>query len=237
MLDFEIDSSTLDLSKALRRMVGQRVSEKPPEEFLDLMLTWALTEKATPHEWFDGWSPSQVIAECGGGFLMNFENIRAVGCTPGDDPDALVFVGRSGSEDVTVRVDNGRVILEDLRRTCQSHLSVMGNHHWGTVTDIVMLSESLNIGFMVMSNKAQQRNAQGARWMFGLNLERADFPYWMMLYNIDLMHFQLLSCADLNVDVERTNVFAAADVPLALREHWNLCNERHFGYASQGGIS
>ena len=237
LLDLGSDASAIDLAKTLRRVVGLRVSEKPPEEFLDLMLTWTLTEKAAPDAWYDGWSPSQAMTECGCGFLMNFENIRAVGCVAGDDPDARVFVGRSGSEDVRVRVDNGSVILSDLRRTCLSHLSVMGNHHWGTVTDVVMLSESLNIGFVVMSNTPQQRNPQGARWMFGLNLERADFPYWMMLYNIDLMHFQLLICSKLDMAEERTSVFESADVPLALREHWNLCNERQFGYGSQGGIS
>ena len=113
----------------------------------------------------------------------------------------------------------------------------MGNHHWGTVTDIAMLTESLNLGFMVMSNKEQQRHAQAARWMFGLNVERADFPYWMLLYNIDLTHFQLLACSDLSSGVVGTSVFSAVDVPPALKNHWNLCNERFFGSASQGGVS
>ena len=237
MLDFEADTPTFDVAKELRRMVGERVSEKPPEEFLDLMLTWAMTEKATPDQWFDGWSPSQVMHECGFGFLLDFENVRAVGHTPGDDPDSLVFVGRSGSDDVPVSRDNGRTLLADLRRICRSNLAIMGNHHWGTVTDIVMLSESLNLGLMVMSNVAQQRNAQESRWMFGLNLERADFPYWMMLYNIDRMHFQLLTCSDVTASTGQTSVFAAGDVPLALKNHWNLCSDRRFGYSSQGGIS
>ena len=140
------------------------------------MLTGALAEKTTPHEWFDDWSPSQVMRECGCGFLLDFENVRAVGHTPGDDPDSLVFVGRSGAEDVPGLLDNGRAILADLWRACRSHLAVMGNHHWGIVIDSVMLSESLNLGLM-LSNKAQQRNAQEARWMVGLNLDRADFPY------------------------------------------------------------
>ena len=73
--------------------------------------------------------------------------------------------------------------------------------------------------------------------MFGLNLDRADFPYWMMLYNIGQTHFQLLTCADVNANTGQTRVFAAADVPLALKNHWNLCSDRRFGYSSQGGIS
>ena len=88
-----------------------------------------------------------------------------------------------------------------------------------------------------MSNNPQQRNADGARWMFGLNLERADFPYWMMLYNIDCMHFQLLICSSAECPQEHTSVFASAELPQALKHHWNLCNERTFGSASQGGIS
>ena len=237
MLDFDVGASSFEIARALRHIVGQRVSEKPPEEFLDLMLTWALTEKAAPNTWLDGWSPSELLSECGFDFLLNFENVRAVGCTPGDDPDSLVFVGRCGSHDVSYRVDNGNVILDNLRRACQNHLSIMGNHHWGTATDVVMLSEALNVGFMILSNTAQQWNAQDSRWMFGLNLERADFPYWMTLYNIDQTHFQLLACTDLNSGPTETCIFSAAETPLALRTHWNLCNERHFGAASQGGIS
>ena len=107
----------------------------------------------------------------------------------------------------------------------------MSQSEWTTVEQFWRTSDALaNRTFLLWAT------ILGAL-LYGLNLERADFPYWVMLYNIDLMHFQLLSCADLNVDVERTSVFAAADVPLALREHWNLCNERHFGYASQGGVS
>ena len=94
-------------------------------------------------------------------------------------------------------------------------------HHWGTATDVVMSCGALNVGFMVMSNTAQQQNAQAARWMFGLNLERADVPYWMMLYSVDQTHFQLLECADLSVGADRTGVFSAAEVPPALRNHWN----------------
>ena len=45
MLDFEVGASCFEIAKGLRHIVGQRVSEKPPEEFLDLMLTWALSEK------------------------------------------------------------------------------------------------------------------------------------------------------------------------------------------------
>ncbi len=39
MLDVGSDVSAIDLTKAPGRMVGLRVSEKPPERFLDLMLT------------------------------------------------------------------------------------------------------------------------------------------------------------------------------------------------------
>ena len=171
VLDIEDGASSFDIAKALRRIVGQRASEKPPEEFLDLMLTWALSEKAAPQAWLDRWSPSQVLAECGFDFLLEFENIRAVGCTPGDDPNSLVFVGRHGPDDINHRVENGSVILDNLRRACEEHLSIMGNHHWGTVTDVVMLCEALNMGFIIMSNTIQQQNARDPRWMFGLTLE------------------------------------------------------------------
>ena len=53
----------------------------------------------------------------------------------------------------------------------------------------------------------QQQNARDPRWMFGLTLERADFPYWMMLYNIDQAHFQLLACAAPDVGALETSVF------------------------------
>ena len=238
MLDFDTGTPTREIAQKLRHAVGQRVSRRlEDEDFLNLMLTWALQERATPDEWHDGWSPSQVLAESGFGFVLDLENIRAVGNVDPGDPSSLVVVGRSGPDDVSVPVENGMWLLKGLRDACSKHLSVMGNHHWGTVTDIAMLSESLNLGFMVISNKAQQRQAQGARWMFGLNVERADFPYWMTLYNIDLTHFQLLACSGLDDGADGTSVFPAADVPLALRNHWNFCSERFFGSGSQGGVS
>ena len=113
----------------------------------------------------------------------------------------------------------------------------MGNHHWGAVTDVGMLSEALNLGLIIMSDRDQERVSQSLRWMFGLTLERADFPHWITLYNIDNTHFQLLMRCKSGESGEKTCVFSTDQMPEHSRNHWNLCDERPFGEQSQGGVS
>ena len=186
-----------------------------------------LQEKAAPDTWYDEWSPSQILSDCGVPFLLAVENIRAVSSAhPGDDPNTLIVLLRSGGEDITIRVEEGRSKLQTLRHACEEQLSIMGNQHWGTVTDVVMLSEALNLGLIIMSDREQQRVSQNPRWMFGLTLERADFPYWITLYNIDNTHFRLLMSSTIGGNGEKTCVFSTEQMPDSLRDHWNLCNER-----------
>ena len=133
------------------------------------MLTWAFQEKAAPETWHDGWSPSQILSHCGFAFLLDVENIRAVGSAdPGDDPNTLIVLARSGGDYVSTRVEDGQRKLQSLRHSCEEQLSIMGNHHWGAVTDVVMLSEALNLGLIIMSDIVQQQGSQDQRWIFGL---------------------------------------------------------------------
>ena len=156
---------------------------------------------------------------------------------PGDDPGALSVLARSRGDDVTTRVEDGQSKFQSLRQSCEEQLSIMGNHPWGTVTVVVMLSEALNLGLIIMSDIVQLQGSQNQRWIFGLNLERADFPHWLILYNLASANFQLLMSKPIDGNGDKTCVFSAAQVPDSLRAHWKLCNERRYGSHAQGGVS
>ena len=53
LVDLDLAGSRSEIAKDLRRITGERASNKPPEEFLDLMLSWAFQEKAAPDTWYD----------------------------------------------------------------------------------------------------------------------------------------------------------------------------------------
>ena len=123
------------------------------------------------------------------------------------------------------------------------HFATMGSKRWGTSTDIAMLSKSLHIGFIIVASVC----FGNGRWIAGLNLEAADFPHWICLYNKCIpighggamvpMHFQLAEFTPSNGLRPAASVFKIADLPPALVEHYNLCNEKNIGQRSSGGIS
>ena len=119
----------------------------------------------------------------------------------------------------------------------------MGNKHWGTPTDIAMISKSLSLGFIIFASRC----FGNGRWIAGLNLETADYPYWICLYNkwIPLgdgvnwapMHFQVAEYRLGSRSGDAASFFKIADLPPLLIEHYNLCNEKSIGESSTGGIS
>ena len=109
--------------------------------------------------------------------------------------------------------------------------------HWGTVTDVKILADVLDMGLIVFASANQGGSAEDSRWIYGTNFDRADYPHWMLLYNIDNVHFQLAGLAPLCGDPS-TSVFRIDDVPDALKEHYNRCNGHCImGSKYRGGIS
>ena len=110
----------------------------------------------------------------------------------------------------------------------------MGHTHWGTELDLAVLSETLNIGFLILSDTPQG----GARWLKHYGPPRADYPSWLLLYQHRNVHYQL---AGLREGLAGNNrlafYYALQDLPAALAAHWARCTLLPLGQASRGGFS
>ena len=170
--------------------------------------------------------------------LDGAETVEAVGASPDGTPHDIVITYRRHSELRREAVTDGVVNLRNLRANVKETYQLTGDYHWGTETDIAMLSEALGIGFMVFTSVEQ---GQG-RWIKGLSLERADHPFWMLLYREepqaghgDNAHYRLaqLRCSR----APARTFFATRDLPQPLAQHFNLCNGRTpIGSQYQGGV-
>ena len=118
-----------------------------------------------------------------------------------------------------------------LRIRMQEIWSTPGNCHWGTVTDVAMLADALDIGFIIFPNSPFGRNHE--RWMYGVHTQKRNFPYWVMLYCEHVTHFLLAEVATTEA-ASYTCFFSDVDLPSTLRDHWSLCNPASLYH---GGLS
>ena len=173
------------LVKTLRTLVAQRfIANSTAEEFLNAVLNFR-AQQQQGRAWQDAWDPSHLLCHCGFEFLLGAETVEAVG--PNDDgrPEDILVTSRSTGDLQIHALEGGTTKLLNLQAELQEVLQESGNTHWGTVLDVAMLAEALNIGFMVFSSRVQGSD----RWLYGLNLQRGYFPFLMMLYCNENVHY------------------------------------------------
>jgi hypothetical protein len=221
------------VAMGLRSLVKDRLSIMEPEVFLDFMITLEADERVQGADWPEGWSPQQELRRAGFQTLLDAENVRAVSANEDGRPEDIIIIFRQDGRDEVWPLTGGRDKLAELKRTVSEHFAELGNNHWGTTTDIAMLAEALNIGFIVFGSHV----LGSGHWIHGLNLERADFPFWILLYNAGAVHFQLAEVSSQAAAEPPRSAFTTGDIPRGLAQHYNLCNEKHIGQGSSGGVS
>ena len=225
--------SNLDIAGHLRKLVAQQLHRMEPETFLDLVLTLVFTERTQGARWQEGWSPRQELCHAGLQTLLTANNVVAVSANEYGRPEDLVILYRQGNIDTPWACSDGMTKLTALRGAVADRFAQMGQTHWGTTTDIGLLSEALNIGFVVFSSQMQ---GQG-RWIYGLNLKRTDYPFWVLVYNSGLVHFQVAVLSALEGSAPYRSVYRSEDVPDALAQHFALCSGMPMGQRDQGGVN
>ena len=130
-------------------------------------------------------------------------------------------------------LENGALLLPMLREQLRAVLQTAGNTHWGTWTDINLLANSLNIGFVVFSNA----NLGDGQYIYGLNATRADYPWWVSLYCANNTHFQLAAVH--HQQDQRSRVFwPVLGMPDTFRREYNRSNGNcPIGQCYAGGIA
>ena len=149
----------------------------------------------------------------------------------------------SHHQEVPVPIANGRAKIRDLRNFMRCTFCQPGNNHWGTPMDIALLAEALNVGIIIFSSRSQGRGRDGTdKWIYGVNLARGDFPFWITLYNSEdgygrPVHFQVAELTSQGPNDVEACYFSTSALPDALVTHYNQCNDKSVGEESQGGVS
>ena len=203
--------SNLDIAAYLRKLVAQQLQTMEPESFLDLVLTLAFSERTQGARWQEGWSPRLELCQAGFQTLLTANNVVAVSANEFGRPEDLVILYRKDNVDTPWACSDGMTKLAALKGAVADRFAQMGQTHWGTTTDVGLLSEALNVGFVVLSSQMQGRG----RWIYGLNLKRTDFPFWVLVYNSGLVHFQVPVLSALDGSAPYHSVFRSEELPRA----------------------
>lgn len=216
------------LVQTLRRLSAERILGMTNEDFLNFVMTLA-QQKRLGMDWHDHWDPVRLLRRHSFGMLAEATAQDVLVAQPGLIGALDLKYRLASHRESFVPVVDGMWCLDGLRSSVIEAFSVCGNAHWGTVTDVAGLADALDIGFIVFSNEPQG----GCQWMYGVHTQKKAFPYWIILYCVDNVHFLHAEV----YDAERqayTCFFPDERLPAPLREHWSRCN-----YAPQfhAGIS
>ena len=176
---------------ALRQLSAAALSSWTPENLLDYVLRASMDYRANVFE--DGWNPENILNETGFSFLNDCESVLAVG--EEYDGSLTLRVARTnahsngGARTETIEsLEDGRMLLKDLREKVQEELQTPGDKHWGTQFDVKSLSDALNIGVLMFCDRLQEN---GNSVLYNIGSEKQAFPYWISLWWDEPTHFRL----------------------------------------------
>jgi hypothetical protein len=211
--------------QCLRNHVADRMRDLQDFELLDTLVSYMWQDN-----WRDGWNPAELLRRCGFEALQHATTVLAVQIHANSTDLTVKF--EVGPEQQTPFIANGAVNLELLREEFGDQFRQCGDWHWGTQQDIIMLSEFLNIGFLVFTSKEQGDD----QWIPYLGYTRSDFDYWMLLYWIDPRHYRLLQVKTPSC-LAPASFFRIDELPSCLMSHFRLCNNLDIGSQRSSGVS
>ena len=130
--------------------------------------------------WLDAWSPATELQRAGFGFLVEGRAnvVEAIGENEDAEPGDMLVQYTNGARSSVHVPKNGAVLLAQLQESIRDIWRAPGNVHWGTVTDAERISSTLRLGFVIFANERQRRHQGDENWIYGTNMEDANFDYW-----------------------------------------------------------
>ena len=129
--------------------------------------------------------------------------------------------GGERAEDM-VRIDQGLAHLTTMRRALQAEFRRSGNNHWGDLTDVKALSDSLDVGVCLFCDGLQRG---GQDILYNVCHQRGNFPYFLAIWWSEPTHFRVAEVRMNSVDAFRS--FRPRDtLPAPLRRHYDACNPK-----------
>ena len=116
-------------------------------------------------------------------------------------------------------VEDGFAKLQKLKDVIHNIWCTCGNLHWATPTDVVMLGEACQLGFLIFSSRRQGNG----RWLYGFNPRRGDFQYWITLYCINNAHFKVLQFQRVGTQ-DVCTYWPITSLPVEFQRQYDVCN-------------
>ena len=204
----------------LRQLVAVSVSEMSDLDVLNRLVS--MRSQADAHLWHDHWDPRDLLMH-NGLHLLADPTVDRINGIEYHEGNGLIAFRTTDGHDHVVAVEDFSVRVCNVQESFANELAIPGNNHWGTLTDIEMLAEKLNVGFLIFPVDKQGNPEDPRGWMYALHLHRGDFTHWMVVYCITNTHFQLawIRCG---LNASYRCLFTTDTLPSALRDHYNLNN-------------
>ena len=198
---------------------------------LDYVVAAAQREKI-PGAWPDGWSPSHLLINHGFQDLLEANSVLAAGpdvhggngvlSVAIEVPREHVFQGEEEHlrREAVVDIPGGMSLLNGLAQAVQQQLRVVGNHHWGDVSDLQALSRHLRLGMLVFVDRLQ---GGGTQCLCTVDQMRGDFPFFIAIWWDDPQHFRLCQLS-VGPGFEFRSSWPVHEIPAALAAHYDTCN-------------
>ena len=214
-------------------MAAQRFDRWQPEQFLDTVLQKAMYQRLGTFQ--DEWNPLMHLGTHGFHELCAEHVESVMAFEEKENGDAKLLVASTNAEtggaaraETPLTIPDGIAALAQLRRTIQNDYTVLGNWHWGDSTDVLHLSEALEIGVLIFCEHLQNR---GQHCLYSVGSEREDFPFWMAIWWDEPTHFRLAELAPLDsngagTEPAYTCFWSAKDLPESLLQEYRYFNRR-----------
>ena len=229
-------SSKQAVVQHLRHLTATSLMQWKDMDFLNFLVCACLQEQT--RTWRDGWSPTQLLRAHTFDGLIGCDAVRAVGVNPSpgaDSGDIIIAltrttaqVGGAVSTEIFLPVPQGESLLVALRAAVQDEFRICGDHHWGTITDCAAISERLDVGMLIFADNLQDN---GTKCLANVDALRGNHAYYIALWWEDPVHFRLARYRE-SSSLPWHSFWAADDIPVSVRKHYNLCNPAsHVGSA------
>lgn len=197
-------------AKNIRLILGKEIENMPNVQFITRFLKLYqkfITRDTGKDAWNEGWNFQQIARFPNNKILLPNENEfnesiknssnveikenpvgpegHRTGTTPMLDQDdqgnvtATYVIGDEGLESTLTLSNN---YITNLKKNLAREFEQMGNHHWGEMIDIEVLSEALNVGMIIIVSNGT---------IICPYTKMNDKSYYMILYNQKGVHYQL----------------------------------------------
>ena len=212
--------------KDLRCLAAKQLRHWTAEDLLNYFVN--ATSDQRLGQWRDGWNPTELLHASQLSCIIGCETVQAVGThLHGDPGDIIISMRRANAnpgggepEELLTLVPQGETHIATLRSHLQDVFRTVGNMHCGDATDAALLVQALDVGIFIFADKLQRNNES---CLCALALRNGKYPFYISIWWNEPSHFRSFR---MRTDQSKRfpSVWTAAEIPVFLREQYDLMN-------------